>query len=137
MTFYARMLDHDYTSKPVFNSNFMTDWRKAMNQAERDLIKDIRKCDFTQIAEYFKELTEQCKTDNVLILENDWQLIESLERCRNLGKLFDIHLSFFHALIIHKAMQVINHHIPRHCKMQITIKLSADISRNHSSHQQL
>ena len=27
----------------------------------------------------FKELTEKSKTDNVLILENDWQLIESLE----------------------------------------------------------
>lgn len=27
--FYARMLDHDYTSKEVFNSNFMKDWRKV------------------------------------------------------------------------------------------------------------
>jgi len=31
------------------------------------------------IGKAFKELTEQSKTDNVLILENDWQLIESLE----------------------------------------------------------
>jgi DNA topoisomerase-1 len=61
MTFYARMLDHDYTSKEVFNTNFMTDWRKSMTQAERELIKDIRKCDFTQVANYFKEQTEQRK----------------------------------------------------------------------------
>ncbi|UJR33744.1 hypothetical protein I4U23_021171 [Adineta vaga] len=58
MTFYARMLDHDYTSKPVFNTNFMTDWRKSMTQAEREVIKDVRKCDFTQVANYFKEQTE-------------------------------------------------------------------------------
>jgi DNA topoisomerase-1 len=61
MTFYARMLDHDYTSKEVFNTNFLTDWRKSMTQAERELIKDIRKCDFTQVANYFKEQTEQRK----------------------------------------------------------------------------
>lgn len=28
-TFYARMLDHDYTTKDVFNSNFMKDWKKV------------------------------------------------------------------------------------------------------------
>ena len=58
MTFYARMLDHDYTSKEIFNNNFTTDWRKSMNQAERELIKDLRKCDFTQVATHFKEQTE-------------------------------------------------------------------------------
>ena len=61
MTFYARMLDHDYTSKDVFNTNFMADWRKAMTSAERELITDLRKCDFTQVANYFKEQTEQRK----------------------------------------------------------------------------
>lgn len=61
MTFYARMLDHDYTSKEIFNTNFMTDWRKAMTSVERELIKDVRKCDFTQVANYFKEQTEQKK----------------------------------------------------------------------------
>lgn len=30
------------------------------------------------IGKGFMELTKQCKTDNVLILENDWQLIEDL-----------------------------------------------------------
>lgn len=28
-TFYARMLDHEYTTKPVFNKNFFKDWRKV------------------------------------------------------------------------------------------------------------
>lgn len=27
--FYARMLDHDYTTKDVFNNNFFKDWRKV------------------------------------------------------------------------------------------------------------
>merc|ERR1711936_1284361 len=29
-TFYGRMLDHDYTTKEVFNKNFFKDWRKTM-----------------------------------------------------------------------------------------------------------
>ena len=61
MTFYSRMLDHDYTSKEVFNKNFIADWRKSMTSAERELIKDLRKCDFTQVANYFKEQSEQRK----------------------------------------------------------------------------
>ena len=28
-TFYGKMLDHDYTTKDVFNKNFFKDWRKA------------------------------------------------------------------------------------------------------------
>ena len=27
--FYAKMLDHDYTTKDVFNNNFFKDWRKV------------------------------------------------------------------------------------------------------------
>ncbi|CAF0855221.1 unnamed protein product [Rotaria sordida] len=61
MTFYARMIDHDYTRKDIFNNNFMSDWRKSMTQSERELIKDIKKCNFTQVANYFKEQTEQRK----------------------------------------------------------------------------
>lgn len=30
-TFYAKMLDHEYTAKPVFNQNFFKDWRKVIN----------------------------------------------------------------------------------------------------------
>ena len=29
-TFYGRMLDHDYTTKEVFNKNFFKDWRKVI-----------------------------------------------------------------------------------------------------------
>lgn len=29
-TFYARMLDHDYTTKDVFNNNFTKDWKKVL-----------------------------------------------------------------------------------------------------------
>jgi DNA topoisomerase-1 len=29
MTFYAKMLDHDYTQKDVFSKNFFNDWRKV------------------------------------------------------------------------------------------------------------
>lgn len=28
-TFYAKMLDHEYTSKETFQSNFFTDWREV------------------------------------------------------------------------------------------------------------
>ena len=28
--FYARMLDHDYTTRDIFNDNFMKDWRKVL-----------------------------------------------------------------------------------------------------------
>uniref|UniRef100_A0A915LV61 DNA topoisomerase I DNA binding eukaryotic-type domain-containing protein n=1 Tax=Meloidogyne javanica TaxID=6303 RepID=A0A915LV61_MELJA len=45
-TFYAKMLDHDYTSKPIFNQNFFKDWRKTMTSAERSTITDLKKCDF-------------------------------------------------------------------------------------------
>merc|ERR1711913_109645 len=36
--FYARMLDHDYTTKEIFNNNFFKDWRKQMNHEEREKI---------------------------------------------------------------------------------------------------
>jgi len=31
--FYARMLEHEYTTRDIFNSNFMKDWRKVRNSA--------------------------------------------------------------------------------------------------------
>lgn len=46
-TFYAKMLDHDYTSKPIFNKNFFKDWRKVMIHSEKEKITDLKKCDFT------------------------------------------------------------------------------------------
>ncbi|KAE9550306.1 hypothetical protein FO519_006496 [Halicephalobus sp. NKZ332] len=51
--FYACMLDHEYTSKTTFNNNFFKDWRKTMNSAEREKIKDLSKCDFKPMHEHF------------------------------------------------------------------------------------
>lgn len=31
-TFYAKMLDHEYTAKEAFQSNFFTDWREVSKQ---------------------------------------------------------------------------------------------------------
>lgn len=56
--FYARMLEHDYTSKDIFNKNFFKDWRKTMNEKERELIIDLKKCNFHELNEYFKQQSE-------------------------------------------------------------------------------
>ena len=53
-TFYSKMLDHDYTTKEVFNKNFFHDWRKAMTEKEREKITHLKKCDFTKMAAWFK-----------------------------------------------------------------------------------
>ena len=53
-SFYANMLDHDYTSKEIFNKNFFKDWRKFMTQSEKETITDLAKCDFTHMNAYFK-----------------------------------------------------------------------------------
>lgn len=29
-TFFAKMLDHEYTTKDIFRKNFFKDWRKVM-----------------------------------------------------------------------------------------------------------
>ncbi|CAD5208375.1 unnamed protein product [Bursaphelenchus xylophilus] len=58
-TFYAKMLDHEYTSKKVFNDNFFKDWRKTMTSEEREKITDLTKCDFKEMAAFFAEETEK------------------------------------------------------------------------------
>ncbi|PAV83786.1 hypothetical protein WR25_22946 [Diploscapter pachys] len=60
-TFYARMLDHEYTSKDIFNKNFFADWRKVMTSKEREMITDLKKCNFEKMAVYFKEQGEKRK----------------------------------------------------------------------------
>ncbi|PNI46107.1 TOP1MT isoform 13 [Pan troglodytes] len=52
-TFYGRMLGHEYTTKEVFRKNFFNDWRKEMAVEEREVIKSLDKCDFTEIHRYF------------------------------------------------------------------------------------
>ena len=60
-TFYARMIEHDYVTKEVFNKNFFKDWKKFMTPDELKLIVDLKKCDFVAINEYFKEQSEKRK----------------------------------------------------------------------------
>ena len=60
-TFYGRMIDHDYTTKEVFNRNFLKDWRKVMTEREKEIIRDLSKCGFKEIDAHFKLMSEQRK----------------------------------------------------------------------------
>ena len=60
-TFYTKMLNHDYTTKEVFNKNFFKDWRKVMTEHEKEIIRDLSKCDFSEINEHFKKVWEAWK----------------------------------------------------------------------------
>ena len=60
-TFYAKMLTHDYTTMEAFNKNFFKDWRKVMTSQERELITDLKKCDFKPMNVYFTEKSEERK----------------------------------------------------------------------------
>ncbi|KAK6293192.1 hypothetical protein J4Q44_G00366930 [Coregonus suidteri] len=60
-TFYAKMLDHEYTTKSSFQENFFTDWREEMTAEEREQIQKLSKCDFTHINKYFLEKSEEKK----------------------------------------------------------------------------
>lgn len=57
--FYARMLDHDYTTKDIFNNNFFKDWRKVMTSEERAKISDLKKCNFKSMHAYFMDMAEK------------------------------------------------------------------------------
>ncbi|KRY33648.1 DNA topoisomerase 1 [Trichinella spiralis] len=60
-TFYSKMLDHEYTTKDVFNTNFFHDWRKMMNPKEREIITDLSRCNFREMNEYFTKKSEERK----------------------------------------------------------------------------
>lgn len=60
-SFYARMLNHDYVTKQVFNDNFFKDWRKSMTSKEKETIKHLDKCNFEQMHQYFQMLSEKNK----------------------------------------------------------------------------
>lgn len=57
--FYARMLDHDYTTKETFNNNFFKDWRKVMTDKERSKITDLKKCNFKAMHAYYMDIAEK------------------------------------------------------------------------------
>ncbi|XP_044580044.1 DNA topoisomerase I, mitochondrial isoform X3 [Cotesia glomerata] len=60
-TFYARMLEHDYTTKKIFNDNFFKDWREVMSESERKTITDLSKCNFRPMHDYFIQKSEERK----------------------------------------------------------------------------
>ncbi|XP_043363178.1 DNA topoisomerase I, mitochondrial isoform X7 [Dermochelys coriacea] len=60
-TFYAKMLDHEYTTKEIFQNNFFHDWRKEMTSEERKKIKHLEKCDFKEMHKYFVDKNEARK----------------------------------------------------------------------------
>ncbi|XP_050306633.1 DNA topoisomerase I, mitochondrial isoform X2 [Anthonomus grandis grandis] len=57
--FYAKMLDHDYTTKEAFNTNFFTDWRSVMTKEEKSIITDLKKCNFKQMHAFFMDQAEK------------------------------------------------------------------------------
>ncbi|XP_015671235.1 DNA topoisomerase 1 [Protobothrops mucrosquamatus] len=60
-TFFAKMLDHEYTTKDIFRKNFFKDWRKEMTPEEKGIITSLSKCDFGHMSQYFKAQTEARK----------------------------------------------------------------------------
>ncbi|XP_052850345.1 DNA topoisomerase 1 isoform X2 [Drosophila gunungcola] len=60
-TFYAKMLNHDYCTKDVFNNNFFKDFRKSMTSKEKEIIKDFRKCNFQEMFNFFQAESEKRK----------------------------------------------------------------------------
>ena len=60
-TLYGCMLGHNYTTKELFNKNFFNDLRERMTEEEKDIIRDLSKCDFTEINEHFKKESEKRK----------------------------------------------------------------------------
>uniref|UniRef100_A0A4X2KFJ8 DNA topoisomerase I n=1 Tax=Vombatus ursinus TaxID=29139 RepID=A0A4X2KFJ8_VOMUR len=60
-TFFAKMLNHEHTTKDIFRENFFKDWRKEMTSKERNNITCLSKCDFNQISQYFKAQSEARK----------------------------------------------------------------------------
>lgn len=60
-TFYAKMLEHDFTTKATFNENFFKDWRKMMTSEEKATITDLTKCDFRDMHAYFMKVSEERK----------------------------------------------------------------------------
>ncbi|CAL8070002.1 unnamed protein product [Orchesella dallaii] len=78
--FYSRFIEHDYTTKDKFNHNFFKDWRKSMSAEDRELITDLKKCDFREINEYYKlkseERKQMSKEEKLKIKEENENLIK-------------------------------------------------------------
>uniref|UniRef100_A0A2K6GM44 DNA topoisomerase I n=2 Tax=Propithecus coquereli TaxID=379532 RepID=A0A2K6GM44_PROCO len=73
------MLDHEYTTKEVFQNNFFSDWRKEMTVEERKVIKHLDKCDFTEMHRYF---VDKAAARKALPREEKQKLKEEAEKLR-------------------------------------------------------
>ena len=60
--FYSKMLEHEYTKSEIFNKNFFHDWRKYMSKEELLKITKLDLCDFSQMYQHYKLLSEQRKS---------------------------------------------------------------------------
>ncbi|RZF33097.1 hypothetical protein LSTR_LSTR009826 [Laodelphax striatellus] len=84
-TFYARMLEHDYTTKEAFNKNFFHDWRKEMTSHEREVITDLSACDFKKMHAYFVQKSEErkamSKEEKKAIKEQNEELVKKYGFC--------------------------------------------------------
>lgn len=83
--FYAKMLDHDYTTKDVFNNNFFKDWRKVMSSKEREKITDLSKCNFKAMHAYFMDVAEKnrnrSKEEKKALKEKNEELLKEYGFC--------------------------------------------------------
>jgi DNA topoisomerase I len=83
--FYAKMLEHEYTSKKVFNDNFFKDWRKFMTDSEKKTITDLFKCNFKPMHAFFTEQSERnrnrSKDEKKAIKEQNEDLIKEYGIC--------------------------------------------------------
>uniref|UniRef100_A0A8C5Q5F7 DNA topoisomerase I n=1 Tax=Leptobrachium leishanense TaxID=445787 RepID=A0A8C5Q5F7_9ANUR len=84
-SFFAKMLDHEYTTKDIFRNNFITDWRKEMTLEERMVISELAKCDFTEMFTYYKGIMEErknrTKEDKLKLKEENEKLMQEFGFC--------------------------------------------------------
>uniref|UniRef100_A0A1A8EWU1 Topoisomerase (DNA) I n=1 Tax=Nothobranchius korthausae TaxID=1143690 RepID=A0A1A8EWU1_9TELE len=84
-TFFAKMLDHEYSTKDVFRKNFFKDWRKEMTSEEKSKITDLNKCNFSEMNDYFKAQSEarkqMSKEEKQKIKEENERLVQEYGFC--------------------------------------------------------
>ncbi|XP_005990473.2 DNA topoisomerase I, like [Latimeria chalumnae] len=84
-TFFAKMLDHEYTTKDIFRKNFFKDWRKEMTSEEKSTITSLDKCDFGEMHQYFKAQAEarkqMSKEEKQKIKEENERLLQEYGFC--------------------------------------------------------
>ncbi|KAM9343345.1 DNA topoisomerase 1 [Pholidichthys leucotaenia] len=84
-TFFAKMLDHEYTTKDIFRKNFYKDWKKEMTSEEKSTITDLNKCNFSELKEYFKAQSEarkqMSKEEKQKIKEENERILQEYGYC--------------------------------------------------------